>query len=376
MARIELVDAARLDALRLGSATPDPWATCLAAFLENGLRAYAANVDAGVEALTVDGTLLPLVVNLGNGGPAACSPYSHYVSYSLQEMSKRHPALPPWLLAAAASPAALLLRAARIDRVVSVNNWLLSTSPSLGLSTEQVQELTAFLVHRYPDRAIVLPTVNPRVNGPLIDSLRRSGYRLVRSRRIHMVDAGNGASLLHENVRRDRLLLERTPYEVVSDPRELASQTERIAELYRGVYLDKHSCLNTAFNARFFSLALSSGVQEFRCFRRDNRVDAFVSFFVKDGLMTASLLGYDLKLPRSLGLYRLAVACIYAEAAARGLLLNLSAGAGAFKKLRGSVPVEELEAVYDRHLSLGRRAAWLALETVSHVAAAVVTNGQ
>ena len=155
-----------------------------------------------------------------------------------------------------------------------------------------------------------------------------------RNRRVYMIDAGTGAYLLHENARRDRMLLDRTPYEVVSDPRELAPHAERIADLYRGLYLEKHSPLNTAFNARFFSLALSAGVQEFRGLRRDGRVDAFVSFFVKDGLMTASLLlGYDLKLPRSLGLYRLAVACVCDKAAARGLVLNLSAGADVFKKL-------------------------------------------
>ena len=46
-----------------------------AAFVENGPRAYADNVDAGVEALTVDGILLPLVVNRGSKGAAICSPY-------------------------------------------------------------------------------------------------------------------------------------------------------------------------------------------------------------------------------------------------------------------------------------------------------------
>ncbi len=374
MARIELVDAERLAALRLASGGKDGWLTCLAAFLEDGLHAYADNVQAGLEAILLDGTPLPLLVNLGKGGPAACSPYSRYVSYSLEETAKRHPALPPRLLVAAASPAAWFFRRAGIDRVVSVNNWLLATNPSLSLNADEVRELTAFLVNRHPDRAIVLPNVNPRTDGPLIDALRKNGYRFVRSRRVYMVNTRDGDHLLHQNARRDRSLLRRTPYEIVSDPRELAPHAERLAELYTRVYLGKHSHLNTAFNARFFSLALSSQVLEFRCFRRDGRVDAFVSFFVKDGLMTASMAGYDQQLPRSLGLYRMVVASVHAEAAARGLPLNLSAGAGAFKRLRGSVPVEELEAVYERHLPVRRRAAWLTLSAASHAAAAVVTG--
>ncbi|MEN6601714.1 MAG: hypothetical protein ABFD86_04800, partial [Bryobacteraceae bacterium] len=222
MARIELADAERLAYGR-----PDGWAACLAAFLENGLHAYADNVFAGLEAILVDGTPLPLVVNHGTGGPAACSPYSRYVSYSLQERAKHHPALPPRMLEAAASPAAWFLRWAGIDRVVSVNNWLIATNPSLSLNAGQVQELTAFLVRRHPDRAISLPNVNPQVDGPLIDALRRSGYRFVRSRRVYMVNTRDGDHLLHQNTCRDLALLEKTSYEVVSDPRELAPHAER-----------------------------------------------------------------------------------------------------------------------------------------------------
>jgi hypothetical protein len=51
MARIELVDAERLARSRLASGGKDRVLTCLAAFLENGLHAYADNVQAGLEAI-------------------------------------------------------------------------------------------------------------------------------------------------------------------------------------------------------------------------------------------------------------------------------------------------------------------------------------
>ena len=89
-----------------------------------------------------------------------------------------------------------------------------------------------------------------------------------------------------------------------------------------------------------------------------SRLDAFVSFFVEDGLMTAALLGYDLNRPRKLGLYRLAFALLIDEASRRKVLLNMSGGAGDFKMLRGAELVQEYDAVYDRHLPFARRLRW------------------
>jgi hypothetical protein len=141
------------------------------------------------------------------------------------------------------------------------------------------------------------------------------------------------------------------------------------------LYLGKHSLLNTAFNSRFFALALASGFFEFRGFMVDDQLSAFVAFFTRDQIMTASLMGYDLNQPRSLGLYRLAIATFFDEAASRGLTLNLSAGADSFKRFRGGIPVNEYDAVYDRHLPVGRRMGWYGLSAVSRAAGAWKMRG-
>ena len=78
-------------------------------------------------------------------------------------------------------------------------------------------------------------------------------------------------------------------------------------------------------------------------------------------LITASLIAYDLQRPQNLGLYRLAFALMITEAAQRKALLNISAGVGNFKMLRGAVPVQEFDAVYDRHLPISRRLPWVGI---------------
>ena len=83
--------------------------------------------------------------------------------------------------------------------------------------------------------------------------------------------------------------------------------------------------------------------------------------------MTASLIGYDLTLPLELGLYRMSVALMISEAAKRKMLLQLSAGAGEFKMLRGAVRVQEYDAVYDAHLPIQRRLPWACLQAIGRV---------
>ncbi|HSF01902.1 MAG TPA: class I SAM-dependent methyltransferase, partial [Solirubrobacterales bacterium] len=72
---------------------------------------------------------------------------------------------------------------------------------------------------------------------------------------------------------------------------------------------------------------------------------------------------------RGLGLYRTLMALFIAEASERQLLLNLSAGADQFKALRGAVPVEEFDAVYDRHLPVLRRSVWAGLAVAGRLKA-------
>lgn len=74
--------------------------------------------------------------------------------------------------------------------------------------------------------------------------------------------------------------------------------------------------------------------------------------------LTGCQIGYDQALPRRLGLYRMALMHKVLLAQRRGLLVNLSGGAGPFKCLRGAEPVREYDALFDRHLPRRRRLPW------------------
>ena len=331
--------------------------------VENGPVWYVDNVQARMMGLVLDDALMPLVIADGNGSDSdVCSINSHYVSYPIEELRRVEGWFIRGLHRVCLSCVSLILKAAGADKVVYVNNWLFATNPCPELSPEQIAEVTAALREKFPDHALVFRSVNTRLYRTFFNTLHENGYRMVRSRRIYIVDPSSRAYLKNENVRRDRRLLKKGPYEIVDTDQLTEADVPRITELYRGLYLKKHSFLNPQLNDQFFRLAMKEKILEFKALRRNGRIDAFVCHYFRKGVMTGAFIGYDTNLPDELGLLRQAFALEMAEAEERGMLLHLSAGVGEFKMFRSAMPCAEFDGVYDAHLSLRRRLAWSFLE--------------
>jgi hypothetical protein len=374
---IEGIDADYLDRLAQLDGAQSATARYLASLIKSGPAFYLDNAHVRMEALLIDGKFLPIVISeRAAANSNVCSIYAHYHEYAAHEFGRRFGRMPSLALAAPRSIFGALLRRGSIDRTVFVNNWLLTTNPSHGLSSAQIDALTRYLIDRFPDSAIVFRSINPMSDKRGSDAMRASHYWLVPSRTVYMLDTASDRYLQHSNVQTDLGKLKWTQYSLVGDSSILARHASRFAELYRALYLRKHSMLNPQYNAEFFLLALNGGYMVHRAFIEDDRVDAFFSYFVEDGVMTASLIAYDLSQPQKLGLYRLAVAGMIAEAAQSKALVNMSAGSGYFKMLRGGVPVQEYDAVYDRHLSAHRRITWACLRTVAHTGSLLSRAGE
>jgi hypothetical protein len=348
----------------------------VAALMQHGAGFYVDGADVDVKALRVGETMVPVVVNHGRSRTSEVwSPYAHFCLYTAEEWAKRHRWSPRAGLALA-RPLGWMLDAVSIDRIVFVNNWLLATDPEPRLTSSDVRAITDRLQHLYPDSAIAFRSINPVTGASLVERLVGNGYRLVRSRRVYLLDATRDEHLKRSNLRADLTLLDQSQYEIVRCPATLETHAPRLADLYRDLYVVKHSRLNPNFNARFFELVARERLFEFVALVKDGRVDAFAAFWVHDQVMIGALIGYDRTLPRTHGLYRLIIAAMIREAGARRLVLNLSGGAGEFKMLRGAVPIEEFDAVYDRHLPAARRLAWRALASVANLGRRLRQTGE
>ena len=343
------------------------------AFSQAPARSLVANVATRLETQDVaGGFLLPVSVNNGSdeGNCYVCSPHSQYVQYAAYELSRLGCPLLEAPLQGLLAGAGAAFRRASLDRVVIVNNFLLSTNLyPRSWDGADAEELVASLVARYPGHAVLFRSVNARQNPALLAAFRGAGARLLASRVVWHYDGSAAAFTRTANYRRDvHLLEENRAWQIVGPGDICAADMESFARLYEQLYVEKYTALNPRYTAGYFARCHEERLLRFQGLRERTTGQwlGVLGIFERDGVLTAPVVGYDTTLPQSLGLYRAVIALVLRETARRGALLNLSAGAGSFKQLRGGVPCAEFTAVFDAHLPRARRWPWWVLETLSN----------
>ncbi len=335
-------------------------------------RHLIANLGTRLETVGVDGGWrFPLSVNDGTDADNCylCSPRAQYVDYAAYELSRVGYPLVEMPLREILSGASAVFRRASLDRVVIVNNWLLSTNlyPS-GWHGQGLANLLASLAARYPGHAILFRSLNARQNPKLLPALQRAGARLLASRVVWHYDGALALFTSTPNYQRDLRLSEKSGWEIVVHDDLCAHNMVAFARLYEQLYVEKYTALNPRYTAHYLAECHAHRLLHFHGLREraTGRWLGVLGCFERDGALTAPIVGYDIRLPQALGLYRALMALVLRETARCGLLLNLSAGAGRFKQLRGGEPSAEFTAVFDAHLPRSRRWPWQVLATLSN----------
>lgn len=330
------------------------------------------NVRTRLELLEVGDHRFPVSVNDGTdpaGNSYVVSPgtmYHRYADWELRRLGRPLLTFPLRILVAGVG---VLLARAEVDRIVWVNNWLVSTNihPG-GWDGRGLAEAMAGLRRRHPGHAIGLRSLNRVCDGPLMETLLRQGCLEVPSRQVYLFDGRSGPDaefLRRHNTRIDARALERTPYRTETGDDLSEADFSRLRELYNLLYLDKYCPLNPMYSSEWIRRGRDEGWLEIRVLRAPHgRIDAVVGWFSGHGVLTAPLVGYDTRLPVSAGLYRLATQLCLREAAARRCVLNFSSGAPGFKRLRGGVAAIESSLLLVDHLPWARRATWKVLGVV------------
>lgn len=335
-----------------------PW---LADFQRDTAARFIANVETDFRTLRVGDHELPVTINDTQFDSSyVCSPYTACVSYAREELHKLGK---PWLefaLGGLLSGVSGILKRGQINRVVSVNNWLLSTNLYPDWDGAEIPDITKMLTRRFPDRVVMFRSLNEHTNGRLLERFRESGYLLAPSRQVYIFDRSLSNFRVKQNTRWDLKLLGNTAYEIARHDQIQRSDYRRILELYNWLYLDKYSYHNPQFTESFIELGHRQQLLEMTGLRNPEtgQLDGIIGSFERDGVTTVPLVGHDTALPRELGLYRMLMALAIDRADRLGLILNLSSGASHFKRLRGGVPFIEFSAVFHRHLPASRRAYW------------------
>lgn len=335
--------------------------------LTHGSRWCAPNVDTKCAFVRGDGIELPLTINHAEWDNSwVCSPFTHYVSAAEEEIRRA-------MGAAVAGPAGLLmkalgywLRCAQFNRVVMINNWLMSTNPWPVWHARCLPQMIDAMKGRWPDHALVFRSLNARADGEILAGLARQGARLIPSRQVWWFDPDSQAVRESTNWKHDLRLLRRGDLERVPHDALRIEDMGTLTGLYHELYLGKYSRHNAAYTTEWIRHWWSERLLTFTGLREPGgELVGVQACGVINGTMVSPVVGYALSRPRKQRLYpRLAAIPVLAAQEAK-LPLNLSAGVGRFKALRGGQPVMESIAVVDAHLPASRQLPWHAIQVLS-----------
>ncbi|WP_339531265.1 MULTISPECIES: hypothetical protein [unclassified Pseudomonas] len=336
--------------------------------------ALIGNVSTRMALLDTGAQQFPVSITEGNEPDDNCyvvSPQTAYSGYAREELKRLGRPWLTWPLKLLTQGVDRLLSAAKVDQLVQVNNWLLSTNlyPT-DWNVAELPAITALLRRDFPDHGFGFRSLNDFSNRELRQCLEALGYLSIPSRQVYLFDGRAGAQapfLKHHNTRLDATLLRRSPYDVVPGTALSDTDFQRIEHLYNLLYLNKYCTLNPHYSAQWMQRGQHEGWLELRALRSpEGRIDGALGWFANSAMISTPIVGYDTALPQRAGLYRQLTRLCLQEAVERRQVLNFSSGAAEFKRLRGGQPQIEYSLIHVAHLSWGRRLVWTVLSRLLH----------
>lgn len=328
------------------------------------------NVDTQLKVLALsEHCQLPMSLNNTEfNNSYVCSPYTAFIPYCLEELDKLNK---PWLESLIRPCIRLLghyLKKNNINRVLHVNNWLLSTNlyPK-SFHPDAIKALTEALVKDYCEHTLIFRSLNPYSNPELIQGFKQAGYILAPSRQVYIYDKKLADYQQRRDYKNDVNLLKKSPYQRVTQANITPHDYPRIIELYNMLYVSKYSQLNPQFTEAYLKAMFQHPHFSFEGFRNAQGIlDAIAGRFTIEGIVTSPIVGYDITQPKKLGLYRLAAFSGLDFAQRNQKIFNASSGAAHFKRQRGGQPFIEYSAVYIRHLPKKTQRMWHVLSWITN----------
>jgi hypothetical protein len=233
------------------------------AICEHGSEKFVSNVRTRMMVLRDGDVALPVTINdTEYENSYVCSTLT-YTRYMRDELKAIDSPFMRRVIASALDGAGAIVRLARLNKVVQVNNWLVSTNPYPLNWSPNLVSITDALVAAFPDHAICFRSLNEWANQAMINELEATGYALAAYRQIYVFDRLSETYLVHRNVKKDNRLLCRTTYRVVGNDELEEEDFPRITKLYETLYLQKHSMLNPAFTPDYMRLCHERGIMRF-----------------------------------------------------------------------------------------------------------------
>ncbi len=368
---IKIYDKSNIDTMKWPDTEDGIYAKkYLIPLIKNGPEKYIKNIKTKLMVLQIDNIVLPVTINSEDyNNSYVCSPYTHYISYAIEELWNVNNLFFRKILVIFLKIFGIFLKIGKINNVVIVNNWLLSTNLYPNLSKEQIAQITLFIKNRFKNHAILFRSVNNYTYPKLYRFLKESSYSNIPSRQIYFLDKKLIEGKVKNTLSKDKKLLKNNITKITNNDSIKIEDIKRIKSLYDMLYLKKYSFLNPQFTEDFIELALRENLFFINAFYSNENLDAVYGYFIRDKVMTTPIFGYDTNYLLSKGLYRILSFKLIQDSISKNLTLNQSSGAASFKLNRGAKSSIEYTMVYSKHLKISRHIVWNILHFFSNVVA-------
>jgi hypothetical protein len=334
--------------------------------LQGGTQKYIQNLNVDFIILTIDDLALPITINNSRDNSYIANIYN-YLAYARDEIKNEiNNPLVRWILNVLVTVCGIFFRLGKLEKVVCVNNWLVSTNVVPNMSTEQIYEITEFFKKRYPSHALVWRSINDYHHTQLQQDFKNLEYSKVTSRLIYLVDPHKYNTFRKsqkKHLASDRKALNTLPYEKV-DRFDSQININRVKDLYNQLYIQKYSKNNPQYSLDYFELARKNQFFKANFLIKDGEVQAFGLSYHLNNIISNPLIGYDTSKPKSDKLYRMLTYKLFETAKTGGYFSHRSSGVGNFKKHRGAKEYLEYFMIYYSHLSLKQKIGWRFFELV------------
>ena len=337
-------------------------------FVEKGSRALIANVDTEVWLAQVDDVLLPVTKNTTQyKNSYVCSLFSHYISYCKEELDIVGVGFFKYAFTPLLGLLGWVAKRAQINKVVILNNFMLSTNLYVPLSKEQYKQLVLAAQAKFPDFLIAFRSLNEDYNAQTLADLTDLGGLKIASRRVYLLKPEHIHSSAKKLLRKDERAKQDKGYQW---KQAVSSDVPDINIFYDALYLRKYSRLNPQFTEVFYRHILQNALFEVRMLTQADKNRGVCGLFVHGGGATAPVFGYDGQSTPQDALYRvLSLWGWKAIQSHRPLKINFSSGVSLFKRARGAVGRTEYSVLFSKHLSRKRHLFWqIFAGVINHVA--------
>ncbi len=332
--------------------------------LEGGSTFCAPNLSTTIQFIGNRVFELPISINAAEWENCwLCSPWTHYISYGMEEVKRATSGVTSSVLRSILMTLGSTLKLVQFNKVVVVNNWLLSTTPWPRETAQHLTDLLECLLTAYPEHTIIMRSLNAKESPEILHALARHQLRLIPSRRVWCYSKAPTSS---RDFKKDVKLLQQGDLEVVPSNSLQAGDFPALTALYEQLYIQKYSRHNPQYSTAWLQHLWKEKLLEFTALRApDGRFMGIEACGPLHGILTSPIIGYDLQAPAKLGLYRRLAAIPLLRGQQQRISVNLSAGVDQFKALRGGECVQEYLAVFDRHLPASRRWPWALIGRLS-----------